>query len=91
MPRSIFHTLRSHCVKLGTAVHAERLRMLEKLNQARVQNQRIQAILEFRENHYQDIMSKFAPVLEEVDEFKRRLFDVVAPPELTQRVQDIEA
>ena len=46
----VLQTLRSHFVRVGTALHAERLRMLEQLNQARVKNLRIQAILQFREN-----------------------------------------
>jgi predicted nuclease with TOPRIM domain len=82
--------LRSNFVSLGTAVHTERLRLLESFNLARVQNKRLQAILEFRENQYQDIKSRFSPVVEEVEDLRRRLSKAEAPVELTQKVQDLE-
>ena len=65
--------------------------MLEQLNQAQVQNLLIQAILQLRENQYQDIKSRFSPVIEEVDELKKRLSEAVAPPKLTRRIQELEA
>ena len=65
--------------------------MLERRNQARVENLHIQAILQFKENQYQDIKYRFSPAIKEVEESNKRLFEAAAPPKLTRRIQELEA
>ena len=79
----VSQTLWSHFVRVGTTVHAKRLRLLKKLNESRVRNLRTQAALQLRETKYQDLKSRFPSVFQETEELKKKLSDAVAPPELT--------
>ena len=88
---SVLQTLRRHFVQVGTTLHVERLRLLEKLNESRVKNLRTQAALQLRETQYQDLKSRFLLVVEEAEELKKKLFEAAAPPELTKRIKDLEA
>ena len=86
----VLQTLRSHFIRVGTAVQAERLRLLKKLNESRIRNLQTQAALQLRQTQYQDLKSRFPSVVEEAEELKRRLSKAVAPLELIQKIQDLE-
>ena len=66
----VLQTLRSHFVRVGTAVHAKQLRLLKKLNDSSVRNLRTQAALQLRETQYQDLKFRFSSIVWEAEAAK---------------------